>query len=228
MADGSLSSRVYDDILGRILSGRMKPGDVFNRRQVAAELGVSVAPVLEAMLELETEGLIQTLPRRGTRVRLPSAKDVWGHAVVREAIECQAARIYCGAAVRRHKTRLLRLAEALDGLKVGSVDQIRQEIRFHHYLVALAACEPLTAEFERIMKLGLLHAAALLDGHDAQAHSHVALVEALTTTEPDQAEAAIRSHLQSVHVPQVAATEPTDDEAPALPNWLSESASNLG
>src|SRR5688500_11104912 len=102
MADGSLSTRVYDDILGRIVSGRMKPGDVFNRRQVAAELGVSVAPVLEAMLELETEGLIQTLPRRGTRVCQASADDVWGQLMVREALECQAARLYCGGRITRH------------------------------------------------------------------------------------------------------------------------------
>ncbi|QOV91805.1 GntR family transcriptional regulator [Humisphaera borealis] len=222
MADASLSSRVYDDILGRILSGRMKPGDVFNRRQVAAELGVSVAPVLEAMLELETEGLIQTLPRRGTRVRLPDARDVWGHAVVREAIESQAARIYCGAPVLRHQSRLLRLAEALDALPAGSVDQIRQEIRFHHYLVALAACEPLTRAFERIMKLGLLHAAALLEGEQSLLPSHVALVEALLTSDPDAAQNAIRAHLHNLRAPHAATESPVGDEAPALPNWLSE------
>lgn len=224
MAEGSLSSRVYDDILGRILSGRMKPGDVFNRRQVAAELGVSVAPVLEAMLELETEGLIQTLPRRGTRVRLPGPRDVWGHAVVREAIECQAARIYCGKAVRRHETRLVRLAEALDGLEPGSVDQIRAEIRFHHYLISLAACDPLTAEFERVMKLGLLHAAAVLDGHDGRHRTHVALVESLATADADAAEAAIREHLRTVQEPVAAVHD--GEEMPALPTWLSESTTD--
>lgn len=222
MADGSLSSRVYDDILGRILSGRMKPGDVFNRRQVAAELGVSVAPVLEAMLELETEGLIQTLPRRGTRVRLPSPDDVWGHAVVREAIECQAARIYCGASVRRHEARLHRLAEELDSLPHASVEQIRHEIRFHHYLVSLAGCEPLTAEFERVMKLGLLHVAATHQPQTGQARPHMALIEKLLTTDADAAEASIREHLARPPLPVRA----DGDASPEFPAWLTESGSN--
>ena len=48
MPSSSLASRVYDDILNRILTGQLAPGEIFNRRQTAAELGVSVAPVLEA------------------------------------------------------------------------------------------------------------------------------------------------------------------------------------
>ena len=218
MTDGALSNRVYNDILGRILSGRMKPGEVFNRRQVAAELGVSVAPVLEAMLELESEGLIQTLPRRGTRVRLPGIHDVWGQFVLREALECQAARLYCGEPVRRHMPRLLRLAEALDRLDVKSVEYVREQIRFHHYLVSLANCPPLTEAFERVMKLSLLHAAANRDADPQQGGMarHAQLVQVLQTNDADAAEAAMRAH---VHV---AAPLPANDDSsqPSLPAWL--------
>jgi DNA-binding GntR family transcriptional regulator len=222
MADGSLSSRVYDEILGRILSGRMRPGDLFNRRQVAAELSVSVAPVLEAMLELEAEGLIETLPRRGTRVRLPGAQEVWGQLVVRESLECQAARMYCGDRVRRHHARLTRLAAQLDALDAPSVEFVREEIRFHHYLVSLADCPPLTAAFERVMKLGLLHAAAAAAlapaGPPDAARSHVALVEALKSDDPDAAESAVRAN---VHVDRPApAPHEQDGVAPSRPSWL--------
>src|SRR5689334_15273534 len=89
------SERVYNEILDRLLSGRWEPGYVFNRRQIAAEMKVSVAPVLEAMLELEGEGLIETLPRKGTRVRALTIRDLQGQLIVREALECQAARMYC-------------------------------------------------------------------------------------------------------------------------------------
>lgn len=221
MADGSLSSRVYDDILSRILSGRMKPGNVFNRRQIAAELGVSVAPVLEAMLELEAEGLIQTLPRRGTRVRLPDTQDVWGHTVLRQAIECQAARLYCGQPIHRHQSRLHRLAEALDGLPAGSVAQIREEIRFHHYLVSLANCPPLTREFERVMKLGLLHAVAALDDDGSGQQEHVALLAALATPDPEVAEATIRRHIRNP-VAVTTASQMQQDEQPVQPAWLGD------
>jgi DNA-binding GntR family transcriptional regulator len=225
MAEVSLSSRVYNELLGRILSGRMRPGDVFNRRQVAAELNVSVAPVLEAMLELEAEGLIETLPRRGTRVRRPSPDDIWGQLVVREALECQAARLYHGEPVRRHLPRLQRLAEQLDQLDPRSVEFVREEIRFHHYLVSLADCAPLTAAFERVMKLGLLHAAAVsltADGPPDAERGHLALVEALKSDDPDVAEAAVRHHV-CVERPVAsadAAPVPQDGVVPARPVWL--------
>jgi DNA-binding GntR family transcriptional regulator len=222
MVDGSLSSRVYSDILGRIISGRMKPGDVFNRRQIAAELQVSVAPVLEAMLELESEGLIETLPRRGTRVRMPDAQDVWGHLALREAIECQAARLSCGDHVRRHQMRLERLAGELDALSHGSVEQIRGEIRFHHYLVSLAQCPPLTEAFERVMKVGLLHAAGTMETTPPTGNEHQTLVAALMNSDCDAAEAAMRTHLRAAN-PTLLNGRPTEEKPfPSLPAWLSE------
>lgn len=230
MADGSLSSRVYDEILGRILSGKMRPGELFNRRQIAAELGVSVAPVLEAMLELETEGLIQTMPRRGTRIRLPSLADAWGHTVLREAIECQAARLYCGEKVRRHHTRLHRLASELDAMTdrladADSVAKIRSEIRFHHYLVSLAECEPLTLEFERVMKLGLLHIAIRMERDLGRATSHAELLQALAVADPDAACAAIRAHLGGVQRPEVNPTNgDRHNEIPVTPSWITGGA----
>src|SRR5690349_12541801 len=114
MPSNSLSSKVYDAVLDRILSGRLAPGEVCNRRRIAEEMGVSVAPVLEAMLQLEADGLIETLPRKGTRVRTLTLEDLQGQLVLREALECQAARLYCGAPVRRHRDRLVRLAKAID------------------------------------------------------------------------------------------------------------------
>jgi DNA-binding GntR family transcriptional regulator len=233
MVDGSLSNRVYDDILGRIISGRMKPGDGFNRRQVAAELGVSVAPVLEAMLELEAEGLIETLPRRGTRVRVPRHEDVWGQLVVREALEVQAARLYHGEPVRRHHARLSRLAATLDGLDPRSAAHAREEVRFHHYLVSLAQCPPLTEAFERVMKLGLLRAAVVLELPDGSAAGHVALVAALVTADADGAEAAVRAHVRAAGrgvdpTPNVdpgpGQPGPEETPFPTLPAWLGDSA----
>ena len=62
---------------------------------------MSFLPVSEALLRLEIEGLLESRPRAGTRVRIPSPEDVQGHYVVREALEVQAAhaiRAGCDAA----------------------------------------------------------------------------------------------------------------------------------
>src|SRR6202161_3406697 len=87
----SLSSEAYSNVRQRILRGDLKLGQVISRRTLASEMGMSFLPVSEALLRLEVEGLLESRPRAGTRVRIPTPQDVEGHFVVREALETQAA-----------------------------------------------------------------------------------------------------------------------------------------
>ena len=82
----SLASEAYAVVRQRILTGTIGLGQVISRRKLAAELRMSFLPVSEALLRLEVEGLLESRPRAGTRVRIPSAEDVQGHYVVREAL----------------------------------------------------------------------------------------------------------------------------------------------
>lgn len=59
----SLSSQVYGQLRGEIMSGQIKPGETLNARRIAAEIGVSPTPVREALLQLVSEGAL-TLDRR--------------------------------------------------------------------------------------------------------------------------------------------------------------------
>src|ERR1044071_8741673 len=90
----TLSDEAYDVVRERILRGALPMGYVVSRRQIAAELGMSFLPVSEALQRLEAEGYLESRARAGTRVRIPSAEDVRGHYVVREALETQAARLF--------------------------------------------------------------------------------------------------------------------------------------
>ncbi len=62
----------------RILRGELAIGQVISRRKVAAELGMSFLPVSEALLRLEHEGLLESRPRSGTRVRVPPVRTCRG------------------------------------------------------------------------------------------------------------------------------------------------------
>jgi len=222
MANTSLSTQVYNEILDRILSGRWTPGQLFNRRQVAAELSVSVAPVLEAMLELEAEGLIETAPRKGTRVRTMDLQDLRGQLIVREAIECQAARLYCGGPIETHMDRLLRMATQLDQDDVRSPKHIKNEVRFHHYLVSLAGVAALTQAFERVMKLGLIYTIQVMHPNlqTAPRQSHIELLNALKLPSPDAAEAAMRTHAQSGKEALFNHRPEAPKRSPKSPIWL--------
>ena len=109
-----LAGEAYVIIRERILRGEVAIGQVISRRKIAAELGMSFLPVSEAFLRLELEGLLESRPRAGTRVRIPSREDVRGHYLVREALEVEAARLFADIATPEERTELLKLAVRVD------------------------------------------------------------------------------------------------------------------
>src|ERR687888_628079 len=116
VAPASLAAEAYEFVKQRILRGQLPMGQVISRRKVAAELGMSFLPVSEALLRLEFEGLLESRPRAGTRVRIPSPEDVKGQYVVREALEVQAAIRFAQFATDHERGELRRLAERVDAL----------------------------------------------------------------------------------------------------------------
>src|SRR5262245_37445759 len=112
----SLANEAYTFVRERILRGELPIGKVISRRKLASELGMSLLPVSEALLRLEVEGLLESRPRAGTRVRIPTEQDVRGHYIVREALEVQAAVLFAEAASAKERAELQRLAARVDAL----------------------------------------------------------------------------------------------------------------
>src|SRR2546427_8769532 len=105
----SLAAEAYTFVKQRILRGELVMGRAVSRRKLATEFGMSLLPVSEALLRLEFEGLLESRPRAGTRVRIPSEEDVRGHYVVREALEVESARLCAEAATPRERAELTKL-----------------------------------------------------------------------------------------------------------------------
>ena len=195
----SLSQKVYHQLLERFMTNELVPGNVLNRRKIAAELKVSVAPVLEALLQLEIEGFVESIPRKGTIVKPIRKEDVLNQHILREAIECQAARYYHGEPVRQHRNSLLALAEKVEATVSDVPEHWSQEIAFHRNLVELSGCSALLKEFVRITRLGSFYNLnrVLLPQDRQERLSHIELVDQLTTESADEAESIIRNHLRS-------------------------------
>ncbi|MDV2477512.1 GntR family transcriptional regulator [Rhodococcus zopfii] len=60
-----LSDEVAAHLRGAIMSGELRPGDYIRLDETAADLGVSVTPVREALLTLRGEGMVHSVPNRG-------------------------------------------------------------------------------------------------------------------------------------------------------------------
>src|SRR6187455_1755551 len=114
VAPASLAAEAYEFVKQRILRGELPMGQVISRRNIATELGMSFLPVTEALLRLEFEGLLESRPRAGTRVRIPSREDVLGHYLVREALEVQAAVLFTQIAGAAERAELKKMAQRVD------------------------------------------------------------------------------------------------------------------
>lgn len=196
----SLSAKVHDYLLGQISSQAFPPGTMLKRREIAEALGVSYAPVTEAFVQLELEGYLVTTPRKGTVVRSFGPKEIAENLILREALECQAARLYCGEKIKKHYDGLCLLAVKIDETFLEEKPKNWElEYRFHSALVALSECSLLLDEFNRVMKLGSFY--ELYDtvfNKNKEGHvldKHVNLLKNLCIADADQAENLIRIHL---------------------------------
>jgi DNA-binding GntR family transcriptional regulator len=76
LSNAPLRSRVAELLREAILRGDLRPGQTLTEVSLAQQLGVSRAPVREAFRSLAKEGLLESVPYKGTRVRLLSRTDI--------------------------------------------------------------------------------------------------------------------------------------------------------
>jgi GntR family transcriptional regulator, rspAB operon transcriptional repressor len=87
------SERVYEDLREEIVLGRLQPGAELSEVEQAARRGVSRTPLREALGRLSAEGLAVVGKGRTLVVSGMDAADVVHLFELREALECQAARL---------------------------------------------------------------------------------------------------------------------------------------
>ena len=182
-------------------------GEALSRRKLAAELNISVPPVTEALQQLENEGLVESKPRVGTRVRIPTQQDIEDRAQVREALESQAARLFAERASEAEKAELQRMGRYVDQLYAfGEKETVDRNYLFSVYtyhmglhlrIAECARCGALrdAIEKEQVLVFNWLYDTAVQRRSLAGDH-HARLTEVLATGTPEQADAAMRQHIR--------------------------------
>jgi DNA-binding GntR family transcriptional regulator len=194
----SLATEAYSIVRTRILRGDLTLGQALSRRKLAAELGMSFLPVTEALLRLEFEGFLESRPRAGTRVRIPSPEDVTGHYVVREALEVQAALLFAQHATPAERSELRRLAMRVDALSLQPDRTVYQSLhqKLHYRIAECARCDALRVAIEKTQALASIWFCVMRrPAPDDSPTRHQDLVDALLSGEPARAAAAVREHL---------------------------------
>ncbi len=188
----TLANEVASVIREEILSGRLRPGERLVEVTLASTLGVSRAPVREAIKLLRAEGLVTEEPNRGACVISLDLDDVREIYDLRAGLEARAARLVArrrrpkdAAALRRILAELETAASAGDVMSYASAD-----IVFHITLVELAENSRLLESFNR--SVPVLRALIPLDesSHmslETMPQEHLHIVEAIERGQEDDA-----------------------------------------
>jgi DNA-binding GntR family transcriptional regulator len=194
---------IAGEIRSRITAGRLALGARISDKQLAAELEVSRTPVREALLQLQTEGLVVMRPQSGTFVLDLTIEEVHEICAARAILESGAIRLAAeaGAADLIGRLGLLvgRAAIALGDGDLAQCDEL--DCQFHEGIVAASRNSYLTRAYSGISdKLRALRH-RLPREHDRMARAiaqHRHIIDLWAAGRVDQAIAEISSHVVNV------------------------------
>ena len=203
---GSLATTAYTQIRDEILRGTFAIGDILSRRRLAELLNMSFVPITEALQRLEAEGLVESRPRIGTRVRVPTEEDIRGTYVIREALEVQSARLCAVNITASEKKQLRKSADHLDQLyQAGqsAVDPLflfsvhTYHMQFHMRIAELARCPGLSVaiEKEQVLVFNWLYDTTA-NRTVSPPNFHAKLAAAICSGNILKADEAMRAHIQ--------------------------------
>ncbi|MEQ1900529.1 MAG: GntR family transcriptional regulator [Devosia sp.] len=201
-ARGSITTSVTESLRRAIVTLEFKPGEGIDKSAVCARLNVSRFPVSEALARLQTEGLVDILPQRGTVVSLVRIIDAAEFMMIRKALESEAVRVLASAkppgldsALESNLEAQRRAARSEDRTGFHSHD-----LAFHDLLFDALRLERVRlvidsarANLDRARRL-ILDPRRLTKSFD----EHKAIVAAIAAADPPRAAAAMRAHIDNV------------------------------
>jgi DNA-binding GntR family transcriptional regulator len=203
LARTTVTTAATEHLREQIVCGSVHPGETLPESQVGEMLGVSRAPIREALTSLEREGLVE-FDRRGTaRVCEFDLEDVRELGLMRMVLEPAASRL---AAERRPEAGLDAIEKNLRALKKVSrlEDVTRLDLDFHRLIFAAAgnkrlrrAWENLLAQFSLVMRRfheSLEQRVQTSTVRDLTIRAHTKLFQAIRSGSPEEAEALARQH----------------------------------
>ena len=225
----SLSQRVYTTIRNAVVSKALMPGTVVSEAAVAQQLTVSKTPVREALLRLQSIGLVEQDGGRGLRVVLPSEARIRQAYEVRWALEGVLARLGALRADPETQESICAAADqSLAKAEAGDIEGFKHWDRAFHRAVADAAENPRLAE----LALDAVSLASVLRERDVPGvedaiscgHQHVAISQAIRRREAGEAAAAAEQHVRDVQqmvldafIPRFTAARSLNDPQPHPP-----------
>lgn len=194
-----------DAIRHQIMTGRLVSGTLLSEPQLGKAFSTSRTPIREALMQLEQEGLVEIIPRRGAIVRVPTPPELVELYSVRNALEKLAIR---SAANRMPTKRLAELRKEWESLQrnlsASTLDKVFSKCEELHLTIIEGA------ESEVISKvLGTIrgriaaarqvylkpHGRPSIERLQLSCAEHIEIIKALHARDADRSERLLQEHL---------------------------------
>ena len=198
-AGNPIRTHVYKELEQAILDGDIVPGTALAEVKLSQEMGVSRTPVREALMQLELEGLVKTVPNKGAVVVGVTASDVDDIYTIRMRIEGLAAR-RAAEKISEQQLEALREIVELQEFYVSRKDFLQVwhlDNRFHETLYEGCGSRPLK------QMLTLFHnyiqkareATVRAGRAEGSTQEHRAVLDAISARDPEAAEERMVIHV---------------------------------
>ncbi len=209
----TMTEIVADEIRIRILNGDFVPGQRLVAAEIADEMGVSRMPVRDALRNLESTGLVETIPHRGTIVKDLSEFEIVELYQIRAVLEGLAARL---ASKRWNETLLEQIntiisqhdLKTIQNEDYDSFTKLNRE--FHALIWAAAGSRKLESLLANLYDAcsQYRNLSLLVSGRpDSIFKEHAAIYEAIKRRDCDEAEHLARTHYENTSLALIAAIE---------------------
>ena len=197
----TLRESILETIRDAIISGALKPGEKVAEPELAERFGISRTPIREAFRQLESEGYLTVVPRKGAVVVSFSQRDVEEFYAIKSILEGYAARRACDKLTPREIDKLQAINDKLGLLaKDGDVKHFfKVHNSFHDLFVRAADNEKLTEMITNLVgRFQRLRIASLsLPGRmEFSVREHQKIIDAFRNKDADQAENLVRCNAE--------------------------------
>jgi DNA-binding GntR family transcriptional regulator len=181
--------------------------DIYNRsgevrldeRQLASDLGISRTPVREAMVQLEREGFVRAVPRRGIYVVRKTKREVVELITAWAALECMAARLITQKATDEEIAGLRAMFATFEnGCLHANLDEYSEvNIEFHQTIIRMSRNGVLIDLAENLfahMRMIRRKTIGERDRADRSISDHMNIIQAIEARDTARAEALVRDH----------------------------------
>ena len=193
----TLREKILETIRDAILKGSLRPGERVSEPELAERFGISRTPICEAFRQLELEGYLEVIPRKGAVVASLSERDVVEFYGIKSILEGHAARIAAERMTERDLERLETINAKLQ--QIASDGDIKSFFRVHnefHELFIKASGNEKLAELinQLVLKFNRLRLASLAQPGrmDISVQEHRKIIEAFRKHDGDRAENLVR------------------------------------